>query len=308
MSSRGCVVWGIGGEYESIINLIRFEEYKKNLHIVGLVVKKSDMVGKWRDGYPLICKEELSDIIFDYIIVASTIYYGEIIKEAIELGVARERIINGQIFRMALFDFDRYANLIEQPVTILSDDCWGGILYHRLLLPFTSPCINNIMKPDSFLKFVREPFYYFEQPLHMTKEIDFEKEEVSIGEIGEREKKIYIEFVHSRCFSEGAVLWNRRKERVNPRRLLIKMTIQPGDERKDEYLEQLSKLPYRNICFYKENSQTNILYLKRYEHRWSSNTYTDYRYPEYVKNMDFIFKDIDILKLLNGDEGYMREI
>ena len=34
-------------------------------------------------------------------------------------------IINGKIFALLLFDYNRYVQLIKNPVTILSDDCWG---------------------------------------------------------------------------------------------------------------------------------------------------------------------------------------
>lgn len=95
--------------------------------IEALVCRKDDRYCDFRDGVPIIVKEEINTVKFDYLIIASSRFYNEIRAEAIELGVEPRKIINGKIFQIPLFDFLLYSELIKNPVTILSDDCWGGI-------------------------------------------------------------------------------------------------------------------------------------------------------------------------------------
>jgi len=122
-----CILWGIGRDYEKIINQVHFEMYKGNIVIEALVCRKEDRYCDFRDGVPIIEKEKINAVEFDYLIITSSCFYNEIRAEAIELGVEARKIINGVIFQIPLFDFSLYSELIKNPVTILSDDCWGGV-------------------------------------------------------------------------------------------------------------------------------------------------------------------------------------
>ena len=82
-------------------------------------------------------------MIYDYLIISSSRYFKEIKKDALEMGVDSNRIIDARVFKLPLFDFAEYVSLIQNPVTILSDDCWAGYAYNRLGLPFTSLLINT---------------------------------------------------------------------------------------------------------------------------------------------------------------------
>lgn len=121
-----CVIWGIGQDYEHIINQIKCEELKGSIQIVAVVARKDEIFGNKKDGYLLITKEKLQEVEFDILIIASTLYYREIFLEAQKLGISANRIICGKAFELSLFDYNRYISLVRNPVTILSDDCWGG--------------------------------------------------------------------------------------------------------------------------------------------------------------------------------------
>ncbi len=117
--------WGMGNDYEDIINQIKFEELKGNLNVIALVSRANEIFSSKRDGYPIISKEDLGSIDFNAIIINSHKYYQEILSEINSLGIGEKLIINGKIFALLLFDYNRYVQLIKNPVTILSDDCWG---------------------------------------------------------------------------------------------------------------------------------------------------------------------------------------
>lgn len=151
---RKVIIWGIGNEYESIINQIKFEMLKGNMVVEALVSR--DIVTPYFDGFPVIHKEELNMLEFDYCIISSAPLYESIEEEAIKAGIPKGKLINGKVFKLPDFDFKKYINLIENPVTILSDDCWGGYVYNLLGLQFSSPTINIAWRKDSYIKFVKK--------------------------------------------------------------------------------------------------------------------------------------------------------
>lgn len=308
---RKCLIWGLGREYERILNSLLYETAKGNIQIEALVTKPEDVDGKTRDGYPIVHKKEIPDIEFDYLIITSDIWYNEICKEAMELGVSSSKIFRGTIFKLALFDFQRYVQLVENPITLLSDDCWGGMMYHALYLPFTSPTINIWWPRGSYCKFVTDIEYYMREPLLMVREGDIRKNYYPIGKIGEGEKAIELHFTHNIAFQDAWALWERRKKRVNFNNLFVKMGFD-HDEHSKEYLKVFDSIPYKKVCFYSsETDIADVIYLKRFE-RYIINGGRDWtisvNYNDFCRKMELLFKSIDVLKMLNGEENYLRDI
>lgn len=304
-----CVIWGNGADYEGIINQIKHEELKGNIEIAAVVARKNEIFGGKRDGYLLVTKEELTRMNFDTLIIASSAYYMEILTEALELGIPANHIMNGWAFRRPLFDYRQYIQLIREPVTILSDDCWGGYVYHELLLQFTSPLINIFWQKDSYCKFIQDPLYYFGQPLELHTEGDLRGNIYPVGQIGEKERRIRLEFVHAPNFKEAEGLWEKRKRRINKDRIFVKIGIDAIDENKEEYLKAFEKVPFPKICFYSgETAVKNVVYLKRFEwHCYQGRRMDSVRYTDYTRNMGYLSKDINLIKLLNGEKDYIRE-
>lgn len=124
---KKCILWGMGKAYEGLLNQVMFEIYKGNIEISAIVCREEDKYCSIRDGFDVITKKELFNIEFDYIIVTSTTFFKEIKQEIMALGIDERKIVAGNIFFLPRFDFQLYQNLIENPITILSDDCWGGM-------------------------------------------------------------------------------------------------------------------------------------------------------------------------------------
>lgn len=61
-----------------------------------MVTRRDEIFGSKRDGYPLIIKEELPEIDFDILIIASSAYYTDILTEAGELGIPADHIMDGR--------------------------------------------------------------------------------------------------------------------------------------------------------------------------------------------------------------------
>ncbi len=79
------IIWGLGADYYNLYNLIKFEEMKGNIEIAAAVSK--DDFRTTVDGYPVISAYELCNYRFDYIVVTSSKYYDDIVKEAIQLDI-----------------------------------------------------------------------------------------------------------------------------------------------------------------------------------------------------------------------------
>lgn len=307
---RRCIIWGLGKEYEEILQSVHCEILKGHMSIVALVAKAEDIVGKTRDGWPIITKNEMTDLEFDYLIIASSAWYHEIYKEAMAAGVPSSKILNGSIFKLSLFDFKRYVSLIENPITILSNDCWGGVLYHALYLPFHSPTVNMFVPEESYCKLISNLEYYLREPLQLKREGDMRKNYCPLGKIGEGEEEITLEFIHNTTFEDGWKLWERRKKRINFNNIFVKMGFDYS-EKSEEYLKVFDSIPYNKVCFYSAQTEiAGVVYLKAFESYVMNNgNWTRaVGYNAFCRQMGPVFKSIDILKMLNGEKDYIREL
>lgn len=309
------IIWGIGDDYEKIYNQLLFEQYKGNIEIVALVARKEDIYVNRKDGYVILVKEQLKEYQYDYVIITSSRFFNEIVKDAVSMGIERKKIINGKVFSISNFDFIRYSNLIENPITIISDDCWGGYMYNLLGLPFSSPTINLAFPKDSFIKFIQDIKYYLEQPLSMLRESNLRERHYPRGIIGENDKQIIIHFMHALSFADAKEQWNKRKARVNYENIFVKMAINGDQAYQQEYLEAFRNISYKKICFFAgiENWSKDIpiTYLTRFEavnFIGNNKRYIcDYSYDAYVRNIYNLLYSMDIFKLLNGESDFMRE-
>jgi uncharacterized protein (DUF1919 family) len=307
---RKCVIWNGGDIYEAIINQVKFEELKGNLNCAAILSKSMARFIKKRDGYDVIGKEDLYSLEFDYLIIAAKDYYKEILAEAIAMGIPREKIINCRVLQIPNFDLSRYVSLRENPVTILSDDCWGGYVYHVLDLPFTSPLINIYWPRDSFCEFIQDPFFYLGQPLRMVQEANPRKNMTPICRLGDGEKNVQLNMVHAASFQEAENLWNKRKERINRNRVFIKFGFDGTDPQSEEYLRVFDQLPYDKICTYSGKTKIkNVIYAKRFERDWYHGKRIEFgTYKDWFRQEVNFLKTVDLLKLLNHEHDYIREM
>ncbi len=305
-----CVIWGSGIIYESILNQVMFEIKKNNIEVIAIISNSDYTFSSSKDGFPVLPKEELYNLPFDYLIIASIDFYDEIKEEAILFGIKQNVIINGNIFNMPCFDWKRYISLVKEPITILSNDCWGGYIYHKLYLPFSSPCINILWERESYIKFAQNPEYYFGQSLEIEQEGNIRYNQCPIGKIGYGNKKIKMNFVHTTNFQEAEILWNRRKKRINKSRIFVEFALPANIDNCNYLLEEFDKIQFPKICFYSDETDIKgVVYLPRFEWYVNQGKRADtLMFNDYIRSIEYLLKDIDILKLLNGEKDYIRTI
>lgn len=152
--------------------------------------------------------------------------------------------------------------LINKDFTIISNNCWAGMVYRRLNIQYLTPTIGLYIYPKDFIKFVTNLKYYLEIPLVMINEnaskykndikILRETHYFPIGKLDD----IEIIFLHYKSDSEAVEKWNRRKQRVNYDKLIIKMNDQNGCRYED--IESFFNLKWNNKIFFSGKQYCNM--------------------------------------------------
>lgn len=145
-----------------------------------------------------------------------------------------------------------HALLKSDDFTIISNNCWGGIIYKYFGMKFQSPTIGMYFFGDEYIKFLKNLKYYLSQPLVIRNlksskyrdEIIRRKQTPLIGWLDDVE----IVLLHYHVPEEAVEKWNYRLERINYNKLIIKFNDQNLFEIK--HLDEFEKMPYKNkICF-----------------------------------------------------------
>lgn len=139
-------------------------------------------------------------------------------------------------------------NLSNRDFSIISNNCWGGIVYDIFGLKYRTPFIGCYIMPEDYIKLLKNLHYYMsldckEIDFQKSKFFDKEKKIVPIGQIDD----IQICFVHYDSGKIACDKWNKRKLRIDYDNLLIKFSDQNGCtiSQGEEFLE----LPFKNKIF-----------------------------------------------------------
>lgn len=148
--------------------------------------------------------------------------------------------------------------------SIISNNCWGGVIYDRYALQYLTPTIGLWIPPKDYVRFLGNIHYYLEKDVckiswnesHVAELLrkrkdngryDFELDELIVGRI----EDIDIIFIHYKSFEEARSKWNRRKTRINFDNLVVKFNDQ--NECTQEDFEEFCALPYKNKLFFTAN-------------------------------------------------------
>lgn len=131
-------------EYNRYCNLIRYEELKGNIEVVGIVTQNMKM--QFLDGWRIFSLEEVLREKIDYFVVSARGNIFSQMKSALTgIGILEEQIIPIGAFSIPNFDLNKYVKMQMSRPTIITNHCWGGFTYHSLNMEFFSPFINLII-------------------------------------------------------------------------------------------------------------------------------------------------------------------
>ena len=157
---------------------------------------------------------------YDYIMIMNDVHFTDIVKTALENGVLRERILTFRILEIPNLNFNEYIRLKKSRLSIISNNCWGGIVYNNLGMECLSPFKN---------------FSHYAIDEHSKKEYPV----MMIGDIA-------IHCNHDDNPETAARNWEKRCEKLNYNNLFIEMyTENPEIADQFQAMERYEK----KICF-----------------------------------------------------------
>ena len=141
---------------------------------------------------------------------------------------------------------------IKNP-TIISNNCWAGIVSQYLGIKYYTPTIGLYFFSEEYIKFLERFDYYIKQKLEIidTKDSKYYDEMIKknhqnaiVGKLDDVE----IVFLHMKTEKEAIEKWNKRVQRINKKYIIFKFCEQ--NECTKKHVERFEKLPFKNkICF-----------------------------------------------------------
>lgn len=150
-------------------------------------------------------------------------------------------------------------NLENSNFSIISSNCNGAFICHDLNQQFRSPFVNLWLKPNDFIKYLRDINHYMNCDLHFTKE---EGINYPIGILDD----IKIYFQHYSSEEEARFKWNDRSKRIDFDNLFILFTDRDGCTYQN--LVDFNMLPFNNkvaFCHKSYPELNSAFYIKGFE-------------------------------------------
>lgn len=280
------IIWGYGYTYNINVNLIKYQEIQNKIEVMGITGKNCHF--GYIDGYKYIRPEELMEVDFDFIIICAGEYFDEICQEVHSLGISRKTIIDIDSFNIPMFDFAEYTRLFKTGISIIANNCWGGVVYHLLRMKFQSPFINMFEEDEDYIRLCENLRMYLDKKPEFA--------EMGYSDILEREYPIYklgdvrLHFNHYTSNEVAEKKWNERVKRINWNNLFVMMYT---EDRK--IAEKFDKLNFdKKVCFVPFESNLE-------------SAYTLTNYPEDKSFWEIVngipgnkFIDYNVIDMLNG--------
>lgn len=175
-------------------------------------------------------------------------------------------------------------------VSIISQNCIGGVISHDLGLKFLSPTVNLYMNSHDFMLFVENLREFKDGKLQFIK--SDKNYPVAICTL--RNKSIKVHFVHYSSKEEAEKKWHERYERINYDNIHVVMTDRDGFN--NETLERFKKLPYKKILFSsKKIRMEDVVYVKEFRKEYQVGDLIPYA----TLSGKRFYEKINIVKWLN---------
>lgn len=128
-----------------------------------------------------------------------------------------------------IFGKCRQRKLRSTDFTIISNNCWGGIVYEYYNIRKNSPTVGMYFFAEEYIKFISQLKYYlglkleiitYDESKYKDILIRLNQTKSLIGKLGDVEMVL----IHYRSAAEAVEKWERRVRRVNWNHLIFKMS------------------------------------------------------------------------------------
>ena len=144
--------------------------------------------------------------------------------------------------------------------TIISNNCWGGMIYESYNLPKESPTVGMFFMSKDYIEFLSDLKGYINGELTFIRpeesrwkampQVSGDKRfgNYPIGVLSNGKNTIEIFFLHYHSEQEAREKWERRIQRINWNKLLVKFNDQNGCT--DVEVNQFMELPFKDKLFF----------------------------------------------------------
>lgn len=290
------IIWGAGYEYSTVANTIFSSIEKGQIEVLGIMADSLPPTGTL-DGFPILPKNSLREIDFDYVLFClQDDNKREIDQLCHSYCLQRSQIIWSRPMHMPHFDFSRYMRLRKSNVTIVADICWSGMLYKSLDLKCNSPFFNLYIENSSYLRLLDDLRGYCSQNLVLSQ---FDRDSRGVIHPVMMLGDVELHFNHVETPEEAEAQWSSHLARINWDNLFIMMhTTDRQSERLFNALEEYTK----RICFVPyETSEPYSLNI--YQHPDEQHFHDSVNRTAMGKSGSYPF---DPVKLLLGEPDFIR--
>lgn len=171
---------------------------------------------------------------------------------------------------------------VKKQISLISQQCIGGVIYHDMEMKFLSPTINLYLDAKDFIKMVENLQYYMSLPI---------KVENQDGKIVGFLEDLKIIFLHYDEVETAKEKWEERKQRILWDKLFIICTDRDGFD--DECFERFKNLKYPKVLVTRNEKWKDedfCVYLEKYKNE-------DF-IPDTIPTREF-YEQNQIIKILN---------
>ena len=177
----------------------------------------------------------------------------------------------------------------NKKISLLCNNCTGGVILHDLGLRFDTPTINTgIRNQDEFLYFAENVGKFRDADVQ---ELDFGKYNHHAGCVIYNNMTIDIVFTHYSSFEEGRRKWIERMKRLDLGHIYV---IYEGPDVSESFVEKFSKLPYKKaiISSRKKKFKYDFYYGFSFYEKWKPGKILDYKswfnVKRYLDDFDYV--------------------
>lgn len=213
------------------------------MEIIAIVA--SDAYMDFLDGHRVIKPEMLETIDFEYVFVMSDVSYENIVQVAMNnYGVPRRKLISYKVLQIPGVKLEDYFKLYESNISIISNNCWGGMAYNTLGMECLSPFKNLFIEDLDYLKIISDISKYLNnEPILDRYEVE---KHSNINYPVLRIDDVEIHCNHTTDANRAIGDWTRLKEKVNHNNLFFEMYTTNQDIA-EKFVNIIKE--YRGICF-----------------------------------------------------------
>lgn len=214
------LIYGLGEQYNRNFNTLKYFEVTGQFDIEGVTAKHTPDAATL-DGYPVIPYERICQTKFDFVVVMSDIYFDEIVKDLTGMGISRRCILSYRVLQIPFLDFEQYIAFKDSDISIISNNCWGGVICRTLGIECRSPFKNLSVGEGDYLKLLSHFEYYMGCDITFLKYAFNENSKKNYPVMLLDDIKVHCN--HDTNPEEAAAKWNIRREKINYANLFVEM-------------------------------------------------------------------------------------